>query len=735
MNHPRYARPTNQVRSSVPPNLLELRSRFLSAFLTNRLASVMTDFQLVSEFQPAGDQPKAIESLVRGLQEDKKSQVLMGVTGSGKTFTMANVIAQMNRPTLVLSHNKTLAAQLYAEFRDFFPNNAVAYFVSYYDYYQPEAYIPQRDIYIEKDASINEEIDRLRLLATSALVSRRDVIVVASVSCIYGLGSPKDYLEMMIPLRVGDEVDRDELLVKLIDIHYDRNDLELRRGKFRVRGDVVECWPAYEEFAYRIELWGDEVEKLSIINPLTGDEAKRLSEIYIYPAKHFVLPQERIDQALGEIQQELDERLNQFRKEGKLLEAQRLSARTRYDMELMKEAGFCPGIENYSRALAGRKPGDPPYTLLDFFPDDFLLFVDESHVAVPQVRAMFAGDHSRKTTLVEHGFRLPMALDNRPLKFDEWDQRRNQAVFVSATPNDWELEQTGGEVIEQVIRPTGLVDPLIHVIPARGQVPHLTEEIRKRAERDERVLVTALTKRMSEDLTAYLQEEGVRCKWLHSELDAIERMQILRELREQKFDALIGVNLLREGLDLPEVSLVAILDADKEGFLRSETSLVQTIGRSARNVNAEVILYADKMTDSMQRAIDETNRRRALQMAYNKEHGITPETIKKAIRRGIEDEISAQKIVQEAAGIGSETQYVTQEFLNELEAEMLTAAENLEFERAASLRDRILELKQQLGQAVKASNDDAPGFATPQKGRGRRGRGKSGQRVPRPKRG
>src|SRR5580700_3583656 len=648
---------------------------------------IVPQFELVSEFQPAGDQPEAIRSLVRGVREGKRSQVLLGVTGSGKTFTMANVIAQIQKPTLVLSHNKTLAAQLFAEFRDFFPNNAVAYFVSYYDYYQPEAYIPQRDIYIEKDASINEEIDRLRLLATSALVSRRDVIVVASVSCIYGLGSPKDYLEMMVPLHVGDMVNRDELLVKLVDIHYERNDLDPARGKFRVRGDVIECWPAYEEFAYRIELWGEQVEALSIINPLTGDELRRLQDAYVYPAKHFVLPQERIERALMEIQGELDRRLEEFRSQGKLLEAQRLAARTRYDMELLREVGFCPGIENYSRALSGRKPGEPPYTLLDFFPDDFLLFVDESHATVPQVRGMFAGDHSRKTTLVEHGFRLPMALDNRPLKFEEFDARRRQTVYVSATPADWELVQSGGEVVEQVIRPTGLIDPLIRVEPARGQVPHLLQEIQKRAAVNERVLVTTLTKRLAEDLSSYLIEEGVRCQWLHSELDALERVKVLRELREQKFDALVGVNLLREGLDLPEVSLVAILDADKEGFLRSETSLIQTIGRSARNVNAEVVLYADKVTESMQRAIDETTRRRELQLEYNRKHGITPETIHKAIRRGIEEEREAQQIVQQSGGMQAE-QYVTQEHLNELEAEMLAAAKELDFERAAKLRDR-----------------------------------------------
>jgi excinuclease ABC subunit B len=697
----------------------------------------MPEFQLVSEFAPAGDQPKAIDALVQGIQSGKRDQVLLGVTGSGKTFTMANVIQRLQRPTLVLSHNKTLAAQLYGEFKEFFPHNAVTYFVSYYDYYQPEAYIPQRDIYIEKDASINEEIDRLRLLATSALVSRRDVIVVASVSCIYGLGSPKDYLEMMIPLTVGSEIDRDDMLRRLIDIQYERNDYDLSRGKFRVRGDVVECWPAYEEFAYRIELWGDEIEQLSIIDPVSGAEARKLRDAYIYPAKHFVLPQSRIDSAIEEIQRELQERLEQFRREGKLLEAQRLSARTRYDIEMLQEVGYCPGIENYSRPLSGRKPGEPPYTLFDFFPDDFLMVVDESHVTCPQVRGMFAGDHSRKTTLVEHGFRLPCALDNRPLKFDEWRTRTKQSVFVSATPSDWELEQTGGEIVEQVIRPTGLLDPLVHVVPARGQVPHLMDQIRQRAAVSERVLITTLTKRLAEDLTAYLQEEGIRCAWLHSELDAIERVEILRQLREHQFDAVIGVNLLREGLDLPEVSLVAILDADKEGFLRSETSLVQTIGRAARNVNAEVILYADKVTDSMQRAIDETRRRRALQEAYNEQHGITPATIRKAIRKGIEEEIQARRMVRDLVGIPSEEQYVTQEFINELEAEMLAAAQDLDFERAAQLRDRILQLKKQLGKPLTATEAEVQDSTRPQR-KGRRkgkGRGGSNQRVPKPNRG
>ena len=669
----------------------------------------MSVFQLQSDFQPSGDQPRAIDGLVKGIKEGKSDQVLLGVTGSGKTFTMANVIAELGRPALVLSHNKTLAAQLYSEFKEFFPNNAVTYFVSYYDYYQPEAYIPQRDIYIEKDASINDEIDRLRLLATSALVSRRDVIVVASVSCIYGLGSPKDYLEMMIPLRVGEEIDRDEMLRRLVDIQYDRNNVELARARFRVRGDVVECWPAYEEFAYRIEFWGDEIENLAIIDPLTGEVLRTVNEAYIYPAKHFVLPQERIESAIKEIQTELDERLQVLQSEGKLLESQRLSARTRYDMELLEEVGFCPGIENYSRALAGRKPGSPPDTLLDFFPDDFLLFVDESHVTVSQIRAMFAGDRSRKTNLVDHGFRLPMALDNRPLTFEEWNERRKQTVFVSATPGDWELERVEGEVVEQVIRPTGLIDPAIRIVPARGQVPHLKGEILKRVEVNERVLVTTLTKRLAEDLSSYFQEEGIRCAWLHSELDAFERVEILRGLREQKYDVVVGINLLREGLDIPEVSLVAILDADKEGFLRSETSLIQTIGRSARHVNAEVILYADRVTPSMQSAIEETERRRAIQEEYNREHNITPETIRKAIKRGIEDEIEARQFVRESVGFSDESEYITQEFLNELESEMLEAAEKLEFERAALLRDRIDDLKKSGGKATKSATGKSTG--------------------------
>ncbi len=683
-------------------------------------------FELVSPFKPAGDQPQAIATLVDGLNAGRKSQVLMGVTGSGKTFTMANVIQQLQRPALVLSHNKTLAAQLYSEFKEFFPHNAVHYFVSYYDYYQPEAYIPQRDIYIEKDASINQEIDRLRLASTSALVSRRDVIIVASVSCIYGLGSPEDYKAMMVGLRRGQSVDRDAALMKLIDVQYERNDIEFARAKFRVRGDCVEIWPSYEEFAYRVEFWGDEVEQISIINPLTGEVVRHEEEIFIYPAKHFVLPEERIAAAIDAIKQELEERLEILKNAGKLLEAQRLNARTRFDIEMMLEVGYCPGIENYSRPLSGRPPGSTPQTLYNFFPDDYLLFVDESHATVPQVRAMYAGDQSRKTTLVEHGFRLPSALDNRPLKFDEWEQKINKVIYVSATPADYELGQTGGEFVEQVIRPTGLLDPVIEVQPARNQVPHLLTEIRERAAVGERVLVTTLTKRLAEDLSAYLVEQGVKCKWLHSELDAFERVDLLRDLREGRFEALVGVNLLREGLDLPEVSLVAILDADKEGFLRSETSLMQTIGRAARNVNAKVILYGDRVTDSMQRAIEETERRRAIQQEYNRQHGITPETIRKSIRAGIESSASAHAAANAAVGRSSEEQYVTEEYLNELEAEMMAAADALEFERAAGIRDRIERMRESIGKTV-AEADVRVG------GKGGRKRGKGG-RLPRPKR-
>lgn len=688
-------------------------------------------FKLEAPFGPAGDQPNAIDTLVKGLNEKEKEQVLMGVTGSGKTFTMANVIQQVQRPTLVLSHNKTLAAQLYSEFKEFFPHNAVSYFVSYYDYYQPEAYIPQRDIYIEKDASINEEIDRMRLATTSSLVTRRDVIVVASVSCIYGLGSPEDYKQMMVGLRVGQNLDRDDVLARLIDIQYDRNDTDPSRGKFRVRGDCVEIWPSYEEFSYRVEFWGDEIERLAIIDPVSGEVIDSLEEIYIYPAKHFVLPEERIENAVDQIRKELSGRLEQFRGDGRMLEAQRINARTRFDIEMMLEVGYCPGIENYSRILAGREPGDPPSTLLDFFPNDYLLFIDESHATVSQVRAMYAGDRSRKETLVEHGFRLPSALDNRPLKFDEFQERMNQTIYVSATPADYELERTGGEVVEMVIRPTGLLDPTIEVVPARGQVPHLLEQIKERAEMGERVLVTTLTKRLAEDLATYFSEQGILCKWLHSEMDAFERVEVLRDLREGKFEALVGINLLREGLDLPEVSLVAILDADKEGFLRSETSLMQTIGRAARNVNSKVILYGDKVTDSMQKAITETERRRKLQEAYNKKHGITPATVKKAIHRGIEAEASAHAQANAAVGRTDETQYITDEYIAELETEMHEAADNMEFERAAAIRDRIEQMRDSVGQPVDSVKPKAGG-----KGRGKRGRKKGGRegRVPRPKR-
>ena len=693
------------------------------------------DFRLQAPFEPAGDQPEAIRALVDGLRSGRREQVLMGVTGSGKTFTMANVIQQLQRPALVLSHNKTLAAQLYSEFKEFFPYNAVSYFVSYYDYYQPEAYIPQRDIYIEKDASINEEIDRMRLATTSSLVSRRDVIVVASVSCIYGLGSPEDYKAMMVGLGVGDVRDRDEVLARLIDIQYERNDTDPARGKFRVRGDSVEIWPSYEEFSYRIEFWGDEIERLSIIDPVSGEAIDSLRQIFIYPAKHFVLPEERIHNAVDEIRRELRERLELFKSQGKLIEAQRLSARTRYDVEMMMEMGYCPGIENYSRPLSGRAAGAPPYTLFDFFPKDYLLFIDESHATIPQVGAMFNGDRSRKETLVEHGFRLPSALDNRPLKFDEWRDRIGQALYVSATPGPYELEQTGGEVVEQVVRPTGLLDPVIEVVPARGQVPHLLGQIRERAAAGERVLVTALTKRLAEDLAAYFTDHGILCKWLHSELDAFERVELLRDLRLGKFEALVGVNLLREGLDLPEVSLVAILDADKEGFLRSETSLMQTIGRAARNVNAKVILYADKMTGAMQRSIEETARRRALQNEYNRDHGITPETIRKAIYSGIEATAAAHAEANAKVGRTDETQYITEEYLAELEAEMYAAAEGMEFERAATIRDRIEQMRESVGKPLDAVRERE---TTGRKGR--RGKKKSGDpaqwkgRVPRPKR-
>jgi excinuclease ABC subunit B len=680
-------------------------------------------FELVSPFEPAGDQPQAIERILTGFQEGRQLQTLMGATGTGKTFTASCVVAALNKPTLVLAHNKTLAAQLYREFKAFFPNNAVHYFISYYDYYQPEAYIPQRDIYIEKDAMINQNIDRLRLAATSALVSREDVLVVASVSCIYGLGSPSDYKRMMIRLEKGETIRREDLLLRLVDIQYQRNDVAFTRGKFRVRGDTLEIWPASEEYGLRVELFGDDIEALSLINPTSGETLKELEELYIYPAKHFVSSDERVREAVEGIRGELDGRLEQLKNQGKLVEAQRLAARTRYDLEMLLETGHCQGIENYARWFSGRKAGEPPYTLIDFFPEDFLVIVDESHVTLPQVRGMFAGDHSRKVTLVEHGFRLPSALDNRPLRFDEWEKRVKTAVFLSATPGPYELEKCGGEIVEQVIRPTGLVDPQLHVRPARGQVPDLVNEIRLRSGRNERTLVTTLTKKLAEDLSNYFREQGLRGKWMHSELDAIQRVQVLRELREGAFDVLVGVNLLREGLDLPEVSLVAILDADKEGFLRSEVSLIQTIGRAARNVNSEVILYADKITPSMQRAIDETNRRRALQLAYNKEHNITPRTVQSSAGPGVEEAIAVDPLPQEAAGYLAEDA-VTAEYIQEIEREMYKAAEEHEFERAAELRDLSRRLKGELQARSEGKTPSTVGpGATPQQ-QGKRGRKK-----------
>jgi excinuclease ABC subunit B len=652
----------------------------------------MPDFQVISPFQPQGDQPQAIDQLAQGVIGGKKCQVLMGVTGSGKTFSMAHTVARLNKPTLVISHNKTLAAQLYEEFKELFPKNAVGYFVSYYDYYQPEAYIPQRDIYIEKDASRNDDLDRLRLSATSNLVSRNDVLLVASVSCIFGLGSPMDYQKSVLPIRKGVPTDRDEMLRKLIDLQYARNDIDFKRSTFRVRGDVVELHPSYEEFAYRIEFFGDEITGIQMINPLTGELLKDEDQIFIYPAVHYVMPEERVHAAVQSIKEEMELRVMQLRGDGKLLEAQRLLARTKYDMEMILEVGYCSGIENYSRHLDGRKPGDKPYTLIDYFPKDFLLIIDESHVTLPQIKAMYNGDRQRKMVLVDHGFRLPSALDNRPLKYEEFEQTWNNVIFVSATPGKIELEKTGGDVVEQVIRPTGLVDPEIHVHPAQGQVPHLLAEIKKRAESGERVLVTTLTKRLAEDLSAYIQEAGIRGRYLHSEIHTIERVEILRDLRQGDFDVLVGINLLREGLDLPEVSLVAILDADKAGFLRSETSLIQTIGRAARNVNSKVILYADSITPAMQYAIDETARRRVIQMEYNQKHGITPQTIQKAIRTGIESEIKARKVAQDAIH-ADDAQFDQTELIRLLEEEMLEAAKNLEFERAAQLRNKLTEMR------------------------------------------
>ena len=655
------------------------------------------EFGLVSDFKPQGDQPQAIEKLVQGINEAKRQQVLLGVTGSGKTFTMANVIAQVKKPTLVIAPNKTLAAQLYNEFKEFFPHNAVRYFVSYYDYYQPEAYVPSTDTYIEKDASINDEIDKMRHSATKALLECRDVIIVASVSCIYGLGSPETYFEMIVYLEKGMEVERDKILRKLVDIQYQRSDYDFHRGTFRVRGDIVEVFPAYEDAsAVRVEFFGDRVEGLFEIDPIRGRVERRVGKVAIYPASHYVTTEERMKQAVGEIRLELKERLQELRAQNKLLEAQRLEQRTFYDLELLHEMGFCPGIENYSRHLTGRKPGEPPPTLLNYFPDDFLLFIDESHVSVPQIGGMYRGDRSRKETLVEFGFRLPSALDNRPLNFEEFERVVNQTIYVSATPANYELEKCGGVTVEQLIRPTGLTDPEILVRPARTQVDDLLEEIRKRAEKNERVLVTTLTKRMAEDLTDYYQDLHVRVRYLHSDIETLERVEIIRELRKGSFDVLVGINLLREGLDLPEVSLVGILDADKEGFLRSERSLIQTIGRAARHINGTVILYADSVTQSMKRAIDETSRRRRMQAAFNKKHGITPQTIVKSLGARLVEVYEADYVtvplVAEKAG-----KYKPDDIprlVQQLKKEMKRAAENLEFEKAAELRDRVRELEE-----------------------------------------
>ena len=652
-------------------------------------------FQVVSDYKPQGDQPKAIKQLSKGIMKGYRGQTLLGVTGSGKTFTIANVIQQVQKPTLVLAHNKTLAAQLCSEFKEFFPNNAVEYFVSYYDYYQPEAYIPATDTYIEKDSSINDEIDKLRHSATAALFERRDVIIVASVSCIYGLGDPIDYKNLVVSLRPGMVKDRDEVLKKLVEIQYERNEIEFSRGKFRVRGDVVEIFPANSsENAIRVEFFGDEVERITEINALTGEIIGFRNHCAVFPASHYVTTREKMERAIASIEAELEERLAELRRENKLLEAQRLEQRTRYDIEMMREVGFCQGIENYSRHISGREPGSPPFTLLDYFPKDYLLVVDESHVTLPQVRGMYAGDRARKDSLVQYGFRLPSAYDNRPLSFEEFEQRINQVIFVSATPGEYERKHSS-QIVEQIIRPTGLVDPEVVVKPVKGQIDDLIGEINQRVEKKERVLVTTLTKKMAEDLTDYLKDMDIKVKYLHSDIDTIERMEIIRDLRLGVFDVLVGINLLREGLDLPEVSLVAILDADKEGFLRSETSLIQTIGRAARNVAGKVIMYADEVTDSMKRAISETNRRRKLQMDYNKTHGIVPKTIVKGIR----DVIEATKAAEEKAEylIHADNQQDIEEIIAKLTEEMKQAAADLQFEKAAELRDRINKLKTEVG--------------------------------------
>ena len=657
----------------------------------------MDHFELVSEYKPTGDQPEAIKELVEGFKEGNQCQTLLGVTGSGKTFTMANVIQQLNKPTLIIAHNKTLAAQLYGEFKEFFPNNAVEYFVSYYDYYQPEAYVPSTDTYIAKDSAINEEIDKLRLSATAALSERKDVIIVSSVSCIYGIGSPKDYQNMMISLRPGMEKDRDEVLRSLIDMQYDRNDMDFHRGTFRVRGDVVEIIPAYEsDAAIRVEFFGDEIDRITEVDVLTGEIRRELNHIALYPASHYVVPMERILEASKAIEKEMEEQVAYFKSEDKLLEAQRISERTNFDLEMMKETGFCSGIENYSRHLAGLKPGEPPYTLMDYFGDDYLIMIDESHITVPQVRGMYFGDQSRKSTLVDYGFRLPSAKDNRPLNFEEFEERIDQVLFVSATPGQYEKDH---ELLraEQIIRPTGLLDPYVEVRPVEGQIDDLVGEVNKEVEKHNKILVTTLTKRMAEELTDYMKDLGIRVKYLHSDIDTLERSEIIRDMRLDVFDVLVGINLLREGLDIPEISLVAILDADKEGFLRSETSLIQTIGRAARNAEGHVIMYADVITDSMRRAIDETLRRRELQEAYNKEHGITPKTIKKAVR----DLISISKEVAKTQkklekDMESMSRKELEELIGKVQKQMKAAAADLNFEMAAELRDQMIELKKNL---------------------------------------
>ncbi len=652
----------------------------------------MPEFHVVSEYSPSGDQPEAIDALAGGIEAGLDEQTLLGVTGSGKTYTMAKVIERIQRPTLVLAHNKTLAAQLCSEFREFFPDNAVEYFVSYYDYYQPEAYIPTTDTYIEKDAATNEEIDRLRLSATASLLERRDVIVVASVSCIYGLGEPEDFAKMMVPVRVGLEISRDELLKRLIEIRYERNDIAFERNMIRVRGDTVEVWPAYyKDSAIRIEFFGDEIDRVSEFNPVTGEVIRRLVNMPIFPASHYITPKEKLQKAVKEIRRECDERVAYFKSQDKFLEAQRIEQRTNFDIEMINELGYCSGIENYSRIISGRAPGSAPMTLLDYFPKDFVLFIDESHVTLPQVRAMYRGDRARKETLVEYGFRLPSAFDNRPLKFEEFQQRIGQVVYVSATPGEYERTRSG-QIVEQIIRPTGLLDPKVEVRPVEGQIDDLMDEVKARIAKNERTLVTTLTKKMAEDLSAYLTGAGIKCRYMHHDIGAIERMEIIRDLRLGEFDVLVGINLLREGLDLPEVSLVAILDADKEGFLRSETSLIQTIGRAARNAEGTVIMYADTITPSMRAAIDETERRRAKQDAFNKAHGIVPKTIKKDVRDIIELSPEQDKASRRKDGVKM-TESERREEIAKLEKKMREAAKMLEFEYAAVLRDQLIKLR------------------------------------------